>query len=536
MTTAPSSVTGNDLVSAFRSGKFEIDCLEMRLTQHKAQDPITYAGPGYIRLTDDGNLEFKIYAREVKNTSALAALDAMMKGESGKIYGETDFYTLAAVDRANNQWLAKDLLPHIDWPGLEDVRPIAHGTLTTVATASGRFAKQTRKHLLRLHVFEKVEVACTGISAQETPTGTVLTRDHAKFSALGCEFQVTKTDDEIIVEVQSDEPFAPFFETRIIESLQFMLARSLPLRMLVTTQESSQIFELASAVPRTGRLKLDAPLAPGYQGYQECFWPLFTRYLEYVVKNNKTKYWHSCSYHLNNAAEASAHSMDTWATAICVAVEGIASLIGIKASPEEKKAKSDIIKVLSDYIDAQTWDNKLSNRVKGLLPQLHNVQVRERLETLRVIGHVDGTHMKAWSELRNRQAHPKHSDLNNIDKVDLQSKLDLISKTTVLMYHVVFHLIDYSGKYVDYGTYRYPVRDYPFPPPESVPAPVEPDDGKESGSSFRALWCRCGAWAKNVLSEILHRAGSPRCHSPGPEESALSHGLPYRFDFRVLNF
>ena len=401
MPTTPSNLTGDGLVSAFRSRKFEVDCLEMRLTQQQAEYPIVYVGPGYIRLSDDGNLEFKIYVRDVKNTSSLASLDAMMKGESGKIYGETDFYTLAAVDRANNQWLAKDLLPHIDWPGLEDVFPIAHGALSTLATASGRFATPTRKHLLRLHFFETVEVACINISAQETPTGTVLTRDHAKFSALGYEFQVTKADDEIIVEVQSDEPFAPFFETRIIEALQFVLARSLPLRMLVTADVKGQILELASAASRIGRPKLDPPLAPGYRGYQECFWPLFMRYLEYVVNNNSTRYWHSCSYHLNNASEASAHSMDTWATAICVAVEGIASLIDINSAPEEKKTKKDMIKVLSDYIDAQAWDSKLSGRIKGLLSQLHNVQVRERLETLRVIGHVDGTHMKAWSDLRN---------------------------------------------------------------------------------------------------------------------------------------
>src|SRR4051812_48582014 len=109
MATIPSQLTGDGLVSAFRLGKFEIDCLEMRLTQQNAQDPIVYGGPGYIRLSDEGNLAFKIYVREVKNTSARASLDATMKAESGKIFGDSDFYTLAALDRANNQWLAKDV-------------------------------------------------------------------------------------------------------------------------------------------------------------------------------------------------------------------------------------------------------------------------------------------------------------------------------------------------------------------------------------------------------------------------------------------
>src|SRR6266568_5505454 len=232
--------------------------------------------------------------------------------------------------------VADDLLPQVSWPGPESQKPVVQGKLRTVRTA-GRFAKPTRKHLLRLHFFQNLEVACTCISAEETPTGTVLKRDHARFTALGCDFPVARTDGELIVEVQSDEPFAPSFETRIIETLQFVLARSLALRIMVIAEDAAQGLELASAVPTVGKAKLDPPLAAGYQGFQECFWPLFIRYLEYVVANNNTQYWHSCSYHLNNACEASAHSIDAWATAVCVAVEGISSLVTFEQTAEDEQ-------------------------------------------------------------------------------------------------------------------------------------------------------------------------------------------------------
>jgi hypothetical protein len=45
--------------------------------------------------------------------------------------------------------------------------------------------------------------------------------------------------------------------------------------------------------------------------------------------------------------------------------------------------------------------------------------------------------------------------------------LDMIAKTTVLMYHIVFYLIGYVGKYVDYGRPRFPVRVYPLAPVEN---------------------------------------------------------------------
>jgi hypothetical protein len=499
MTTASENLSGDALVSAFHSGQFEIDCLEMRLTQRKQENPIVFSGPGFIRLSGDGNLEFKIYAREVLNTSALASLDDQMNGISGQIYSDGDFYTLAALDRANNQWQADYLIPQVSWPGFQSQTPVVHGELRTLR-AHGIFANPTRKHLLRLHFFEELDLAYTHIGSEESSTGLVLHRDRAGFSALGCDFWVTKADSQTIVQAQSDDPFAPYFETRAIEALQFMLARSLVLRVMVRAEGTTKHeLEFASDVAKSGRAKLDPPLARGYQGFYECFWPLFTCYLKYVVENNDTRYWHSCSYHLNNACEASTHSVDTWATAVCVAVEGISSLIDVKQTKEEKKANKAVIKAVSEFIDSQELDQNLTTRLKGLLGQLNNVRVGDRLERLRVIGHVSAEHRKAWSDLRNRQAHPKHSDPRDINMADLQQTLDWIGKTTVLMYHIVFHLIGYSGKYVDYGTRRYPVRAYPLPVPQDAPALKEPEGSKSPFASFCSVIWKPIVWVKRSL-------------------------------------
>ena len=87
-------------------------------------------------------------------------------------------------------------------------------------------------------------------------------------------------------------------------------------------------------------------------------------------------------------------------------------------------------------------------------------------------------HVKAWQELRNKQVHPSVGPLDNPASRDFQEQLDLVHQVTVLMYHIVFHLIGYRGKYTDYATLNFPNRDYP---PSGPPAnnPVAPSKSAE---------------------------------------------------------
>jgi hypothetical protein len=161
----------------------------------------------------------------------------------------------------------------------------------------------------RLHFFSSALVACTDISVVEATGGSTLTRDHARFQALGCNFLVKPDANEIVVEVVSDQTLPPFFETRITEALQFVLARSLQPHIIVREETGRERLELYSAMRQSKRTLLELPLADGYEGFQECFWILFSRYLEYVNANSSSKYWHACSYHLHNACEANANSI-----------------------------------------------------------------------------------------------------------------------------------------------------------------------------------------------------------------------------------
>ena len=86
----------DQLVSSFKSGNLEIDCREMKLTQNRAANPITYAGKGTIRQAADGRLEFKLYATST-NDSQAADIKRIFSVASGQMYVESDYCTLTAT-------------------------------------------------------------------------------------------------------------------------------------------------------------------------------------------------------------------------------------------------------------------------------------------------------------------------------------------------------------------------------------------------------------------------------------------------------
>jgi hypothetical protein len=93
---------------------------------------------------------------------------------------------------------------------------------------------------------------------------------------------------------------------------------------------------------------------------------------------------------------------------------------------------------------------------------MQNVRVQDRLRPLIEQGYADPAYLRAWSELRNKHVHPGELDLGDMTITDYHQKLlGLINKTTVLMYQIIFYIIGYKGKFIDYGAPDYPYKEYP---------------------------------------------------------------------------
>jgi len=155
--------------------------------------------------------------------------------------------------------------------------------------------------------------------------------DH--FEACGSKFEVRKRDGsgDTVVEVTSEAAFPVAFNLRIQEALQYITAKTAIWRARLENEGNELHLELASPWRKSARTQFSPPISPASIEFCEHGWPLFGRYLSYVVQKTEGTHWNPVAYHLYNACEATASSVDAWAGGVSIAVEAVASLINVEA-------------------------------------------------------------------------------------------------------------------------------------------------------------------------------------------------------------
>jgi hypothetical protein len=441
----------SEIIPAFKQRTLDLDCVHMILSQTTENAPVTYSGKGYIRQSNDDRLSFKIYVSETTNTDKYHDLKEMLENQPGKLFQPNEYYNLSVVTTDGLSWSADRILRSADW-GATDPNPIVTGYITVLATS---WPMPDAAHSLSLHFFDDADLPYIV--------------DRAKFAAVNCDVAVSKSDSGFVVEASAGDALPPDFHMRIEEAFRFLLARSVAWRVSINQAGDQQHFQLASATPQAPNTKLGRPIN---HGYVEASWKLFSKYLEYVVANTPSSSRNRCSYYLHNACEMSAGSLDAWAVGVSVAVEGIANLLNSETLSEEVKTRRieerkrlrNLRRTVIEHISSHPFFKDLVGRLSGVLGMMQNEGgPQNRLKPLVESGHLDPAYIDAWSKLRNKHVHPTNRDLQDMTNATEynQTTLDMINKTTVLMYKIIFQVIGYEGKFTDYGNVGYPLKDYP---------------------------------------------------------------------------
>jgi hypothetical protein len=290
-------------------------------------------------------------------------------------------------------------------------------------------------------------------------------RDCAVFSfdAANCRFEISKTGDEVLVEISSEHPLPGNLALRIQEAMMFFTAKPAILRAIGEAGPNGRSWELMSASSHNTRAQSYPPLGRTHIEFLDHGWTLFVRYLELVVGNSTAEYWGHITYHVHNATEASGNSIHAWAVLVSVAVEGLTDLIKMPRND----GQVTMIKQFKEWIRAKINESQkfseLDARLAGLMGSMDNPSPKDKLIFLERGGRVTSDYVKAWGKLRNKGVHPKTIDLQNLSDHNFLELLDLIYKVTTLMYEIVFHLIDYVGPYQDYGSHGWLIKNYPHP-------------------------------------------------------------------------
>jgi hypothetical protein len=312
----------DDLIKALKQLKLEIDCFEMALVQNLPENPVSYRGKGYIRQTENDTLTFKLYASETKNIDATRYMRAVP--HSGKLFTESEYYTLTALTSDGTVWAAEQILPDCDWTSCMP-NPIVTGNISAMSSFK---SNPSSKHRLRLHFFDDVQLPYNRGVRSNTDGLTSYALEIARFSVGDVEFEVRGQDSGLVVEATSNIVLNEALQTRIQEAMRYITAKSLTYRVVTRNDTANHYVEIHSASSRDAKTNLQPPLVTqGQPHYFADEWRLFSCYFQYVMRNTTHPYMNRCSYYLHNACEASAGSFDLFAVGVGVAVEGIANML-----------------------------------------------------------------------------------------------------------------------------------------------------------------------------------------------------------------
>lgn len=449
----------NETIDVFRQGKVNIDCKKMVLKQH-IEGGEYFEGQGYIKQTDDGTLSFKLYVTKFENANPLGHLKTRLNVGAGKLYAESAFYDLTAIGHGGTVWTSSRMLPVIYWD-MVDNSVIADGLMQSIL-ADLKYPQLN--HYQRLHFFEEYEVPLHIMSETEEHGRQSMTLDRAEFEACDSKFEVRKREGsgDTVIELTRDTVFPTAFHLRVQEALQYITGKTAIWRARLESRHGSLFLELASPTRASPRTQFSPPISRASIDFHKRGWDLFARYLAYVTEKTEASHWNPVAYHIYNACESSANSIDAWAIGISVAVEAIASLIPIQTDTQQAQRITLFQQRMRECLNTQSDFEDLIPRMDGLIANMANKRPQDTLHVLAETGRIEKDYITSWAYLRNRHVHPKLKDLNKPDLVDYQKLLDSIHRVEVLLHQLTFQLIGYEGPFTDYGVEGFPSRQYPL--------------------------------------------------------------------------
>jgi hypothetical protein len=448
---------------SIRAGQeFELHCHSMTLRAARS-GMRTFGGPGVIRIESSRKIRFAVYADTFDRASEPE------RGLSGELVPDDTVYGLSAIDESGIEWTSARVLRFRVQPNSDMTRALVTGDLSEICSnhrflSEGMSLTLARKSLT-LSVFEQIDiplntrtVTSRHLDGDEFPLGGA-ELNVAKLETENYKFSFTRHDDLLELRVEG-EAIAPAIESRVIESLQFVLAR--PIRwMMLNEDRDATIYSRIRAVKRDRAIKSYLPPIDSLDFYDKtkCVWPLFVKYFEYIAGHEGPN-WHPLSRFVYSTFEARAAGYDTYRLVLGVAVEGILNRLFKHVHKPDKSyllVVDTIEKHLQGWSCMSSHEEELSfrNRFASWCDHLRAPSASDRLWALRDKGLVSPTEFDAWKQLRNKTAHADQPD-----QLPTQGEIDQVDTVTTLMHKLVFQAIGYTGKYTDYGSHGFPIRDF----------------------------------------------------------------------------
>ena len=446
----------NETLEAFRKGNLELWCPKMTIRKQESDKLIEYSGSGLIRQNQERRLEFVLI--ECSLPSLPENLKRMLgnTGEVGKLLQPDKYYSLEATELSGWIWKADRLLVSNNFGTAGSI------ALGDIYVLEHMESSESQNTTIKLEIFSNAKLPLAEATKKTVSVGTDESvswqRNMARFKVGQFDLTITNEHGVITVVATSENESSPeYFETRIIEALQYVASRTLSWGILQKTTNQNCITCLRSQDAAFLPTQLSLPIDYNHADLEgKWVWLLLGKYLEHIYdfKGEDGFQMHPISAWLHYARNTSAGPIFTRGLGLGITVEGILECEFSKTgTPSIEYA--DALDEMVAHVNSFAGDENVRARTLGALYAMRTIRAKDRLLSLQAAGIVRADDVKAWDAIRNRGAHARPPE-----REERQEWIDNCFKTEVLLNHLIFHAIGYEGEFTDYGTRNWPQSRY----------------------------------------------------------------------------
>lgn len=445
-------------IEQLRNGTWQLDCPNMVLCKNVTNDRDVYEGSGYIRRTSEGDLLLKLYSKRDIDFARLFRPNGV---KSGQLIPHDEYHELSVTDVKGRIWSSKYILPDTSVCSGQKGSAVS-GRLQELKHTGVPPYPPVRPHSsLNIKFFEALKIPCNVATRSSTAIAGRIRRqnssmDVAQFSSCGCDFELSTEKGVVSLQVNADSSELPRnMEARAVETLQFVLARPVTWAILQKHEGGVETIRIRPAPIGKAEWRIGPPISFITTDPSGRVWKLYDKYLTHILDYPEGDKYHPLSAFVYRVIQASGGSIEAQALTVAVAVEGVLRTeFPNFASPSEKELEE--LDKAQQIIKESALNNGLKKRIMGAIGAWKKPSATDKLSSLTQSGVIESAEYDAWKKLRHPSAHAAPPNLR-----DFQEFVDLCHIATVLFYKLIFHAIGYEGKYTNYGTHDWPLKDYP---------------------------------------------------------------------------
>lgn len=449
----------NKIASSFYANSLVIDCLEITLTQKNIESPKTYSASGSIEfgLQSGGKLRIVVDAPASTIHSSLSDIMSLQL-EPGVLVPDHHYYELSALCVSGYTWENSEVKATIKYHAGAIVIEASfdHLEIKSELDVSDRYINYFFSDDLKIP-FSHIRTVTESEGDRDVLIKNVPYK--AKGEILDLEVSFEQLNSEAFPGVvrfyaKSDDPseLSELHARRLLDSFRFCTATLVHPTASIVRASNTTIYTVSKhRKPNKGPVGAPIP-----SGDSADFFKLMSCHYKYGCTIALGKEAKSIIGQINNLYTLKGVNLDTVALIACVACEALAKNSALKSAGAITQETILEITKVADAINACEAKDPIIARANSAIGSMKSSRAQDKFYALEKYGAITMDEINAWKDLRNPAAH----GTLEFKPEKFQEGLDKIFRVIQLIYKLTFLVVDYQGKFIDYGSRGWPVATY----------------------------------------------------------------------------